>query len=77
MPDTAKWIKTHCGRLDQGGCGLLCRVDGNRIVQIKGDPEDPISQGYICIKGLSHPERLAHPDRLRTPLTLQRYLSKY
>ncbi len=68
MSSSNQWKKTHCGRMDHGGCGLLCRVEDNRIVQIKGDPEDPVSEGHICIKGLSHPRRLAHPDRLRSPL---------
>ena len=68
MSNSGTWIKARCGRLDHGGCGLYCLVKDNRIVRIKGNPEDPISIGYVCVKGLSHPERLSHPDRLRMPM---------
>jgi hypothetical protein len=31
--------KTHCARMDHGGCALLVGVKENRIVQIKGIPK--------------------------------------
>lgn len=63
-----KWVKTHCARLDHGGCGLLAGVRDNRIVRIKGDPEGYLNRGYVCPKGMVSFERLNHPDRLRRPL---------
>jgi len=69
--DTAKsirWQKTHCARMDHGGCALLVGVKDNRIVQVKGDPEGYLNKGYICIKGKVSPDRLTHPKRLRHPL---------
>jgi anaerobic selenocysteine-containing dehydrogenase len=57
--------------MDHGGCGLLVEVHEGRIVKVKGDPRCPISQGYICPKALSSPERTLHPDRLTTPLLRQ------
>jgi hypothetical protein len=38
MMEDIRWAKTHCARMDHGGCGLLVGVKGNAIVQIKGDP---------------------------------------
>jgi hypothetical protein len=38
MDEDIRWVKTHCARMDHGGCGLLVGVQGNAIVQIKGDP---------------------------------------
>ncbi|MBU2499262.1 MAG: molybdopterin-dependent oxidoreductase, partial [Proteobacteria bacterium] len=68
MTDKIRWIKTHCSRMDHGGCALLVGVQGNRIVKIKGDPEGFLNKGYVCLKGLSSADRLTHPGRLRYPL---------
>ena len=63
-----KWFKTHCARMDHGGCSLLVGVKDNRIVSVKGDPEGFLNKGYICPKGAVSPDRLIHPDRLKHPL---------
>ncbi|MFO7784591.1 MAG: molybdopterin-containing oxidoreductase family protein [Thermodesulfobacteriota bacterium] len=68
MNDSITWHRTHCARMDHGGCGLLVGVRDNRIVSIKGDPEGYLNRGYVCPKGLASPDRLNHPDRLTTPL---------
>jgi anaerobic selenocysteine-containing dehydrogenase len=61
-------MKTHCGRMDHGGCALLVGVKDNRIVKVKGDPEGFLNEGYTCVKGLASPDRLTHPARLKHPL---------
>ena len=63
-----KWIRTHCGRMDHGGCTLQVGVKGNRIVQTKGDLDGYLSKGYHCYKGRVSADRLNHPDRLGHPL---------
>jgi len=68
MRDRIKWVKTHCSRMDHGGCGLIVGIKGNRIVKVKGDPEGFLNKGYICPKGIASPERLTHPGRLRYPI---------
>jgi anaerobic selenocysteine-containing dehydrogenase len=60
--------RTHCARMDHGGCALLVGVRGNEIVKIKGDPDGFLSRGYVCPKGLASADRLTHPQRLRVPL---------
>ena len=62
------WTKTHCSRMDHGGCAILVGTKNNRIVKIKGDRNGFLNQGYICPKGSAAFERLTHPDRLRYPL---------
>jgi anaerobic selenocysteine-containing dehydrogenase len=47
---------------------MLVTVEGKRIVSIEGDPENPATDGTVCLKGLSYAERQSHPDRLREPL---------
>jgi anaerobic selenocysteine-containing dehydrogenase len=60
-------IRSTCG-VCQIGCGVLVSVDGGRVIKIEGDPENPLSEGMLCTKGLASLEYLYHPDRLRRPL---------
>ena len=68
MGNDIRWVKTHCARMDHGGCGLLVGVKDNEIVKVKGDPDGFLNKGYICPKGVASPDRLTHPDRLKYPL---------
>jgi anaerobic selenocysteine-containing dehydrogenase len=68
MSDNIRWVKTHCARMDHGGCALLVGVKDNQIVKVKGDPDGFLNRGYICPKGIASPDRLNHPDRLKHPL---------
>ncbi len=68
MSNELRWEKTHCARMDHGGCALLVGVKDNRIVQVKGDPDGYLNRGYTCFKGRVSPDRLSHPDRLKHPL---------
>jgi len=68
MAEEVRWFKTHCARMDHGGCSLLVGVRDREIVQIKGDPDGYLNQGYTCYKGRVSADRLSHPDRLRHPL---------
>jgi anaerobic selenocysteine-containing dehydrogenase len=49
-------------------CGIAVEHDGDRIVSIKGDRDDPFSKGHVCPKvmGLKHIHE--DPDRVRAPL---------
>jgi anaerobic selenocysteine-containing dehydrogenase len=49
-------------------CGLKLELDGDRIVSVRGDEDDPFSQGYVCPKGVAIGDVHHDPDRLRTPL---------
>lgn len=68
MADDLRWFKTHCARMDHGGCALLVGVRDDRIVQVKGDPEGYLNHGSTCYKGRVSADRLTHPDRLKHPL---------
>ena len=49
-------------------CGLTIVTAGTRIKQIKGDPQDPLSRGYLCPKAIALQDLHEDPDRLRHPL---------
>ncbi|TFH22889.1 MAG: molybdopterin oxidoreductase family protein [Myxococcales bacterium] len=49
-------------------CGLTFEVEGDRIVSVGPDHDDPISKGYVCPKGMAIAEVHDDPDRIREPL---------
>ena len=49
-------------------CGLEVTLDGDRVVQVRGDADDVFSRGYLCPKGVGLKALHEDPDRLRTPL---------
>ena len=49
-------------------CGLEVKVDGEQILSIKGDKEDPFSHGHICPKATALADIYHDPDRLKFPV---------
>jgi anaerobic selenocysteine-containing dehydrogenase len=49
-------------------CGLEVEHDGRTVVRVRGDPQDPMSRGHLCPKGVALAELQNDPDRLRHPL---------
>ncbi len=60
-------VRSVC-RICHGGCGALITVRNNKVVKVSGDPQSPMSKGWMCIKGMNSPAIANHPDRLHTPL---------
>src|SRR5205085_9055763 len=68
QPPVPRETTTFC-RICEAACGLVATVDGDRIVDVRPDPEHVVSKGYVCVKGLSLENVRASPDRLQYPLT--------
>ncbi len=49
-------------------CGLVIETQGEQILSIKGDPDDPLSRGHICPKAVALQDIHTDPDRLRKPV---------
>lgn len=49
-------------------CGIEVTVEGEQVVSIRGDEQDPFSQGYICPKATALADIHHDPDRLQRPL---------
>lgn len=47
---------------------MTLEIEGDRLLSVRNDPEDPFSLGYCCPKGLAIEELHNDPDRLRRPL---------
>jgi formate dehydrogenase major subunit len=45
------------------GCGQRVFVSGERVVQIEGDPDSPISRGRLCPKGAASLGYVTNPAR--------------
>jgi formate dehydrogenase major subunit len=50
------------------GCGQLVFVQGERITDIEGDPDSPISQGCLCPKGAATFQLVTGSHRLQEVL---------
>ncbi len=63
-------IKTHyrACNLCEAICGLEIKTQGDQVISIKGDKQDPLSRGYICPKGTAMQDIYTDPDRLRQPV---------
>ena len=48
------------------GCAQLVYVTDERVVQIEGDPDSPISRGRLCPKGSASKQLVTGPQRERT-----------
>jgi anaerobic selenocysteine-containing dehydrogenase len=49
-------------------CGMLAEVHDGRLVKIAGDPDNPDSQGFLCVRGRASREIIGNPKRLLRPL---------
>jgi len=49
-------------------CGMLVEVEDGRVSRVSGDPDNPDSRGFLCVRGQAAPEILDNPRRLRHPL---------
>jgi formate dehydrogenase major subunit len=47
------------------GCGQKVWVKDDRVIQIEGDPNSPISRGRLCPKGAASEQLVNNPTRLR------------
>ncbi len=52
-------------------CGLLAEVAEGRLVKVSGDPDHPITKGFICNKMRAYPKRQHHPKRPLFPMRLR------
>jgi len=61
------WKKTACV-LCGNTCGLEVQVENNRIVKVRPDKVNPISEGYACRKGTSIAFHQHNADRVLYPM---------
>ncbi|MEO6718183.1 MAG: molybdopterin-dependent oxidoreductase [Novosphingobium sp.] len=57
-------------RICAANCGVVLKIDKETqaILSVKGDKDNPVSNGYVCFKGLQAEEYHHGPQRLLRPL---------
>lgn len=63
-----KKFKTACSLNCWDICAIEVTVDEDKVVKIQGDPNHPITRGFLCQKGIKHMERVLSPNRLTSPM---------
>jgi nitrate reductase (cytochrome) len=63
----AAWVKTVC-RYCGVGCGVMAAVKDGKVVGVKGDPDNTVNKGLLCVKAFYLHKILYGQDRLTTPL---------
>ncbi len=53
-------------------CGMLVEVEDGQVVRVSGDPDNPDSRGFLCIRGQAAREIIGNPRRLLHPLVRAR-----
>jgi anaerobic selenocysteine-containing dehydrogenase len=60
--------KSTCNRDCPDACGLVAEIEDGRLRSLKGDPEHPVTRGFLCFRTSRFPALLESPQRLRAPL---------
>src|SRR5579863_5874222 len=49
-------------------CGVLITVEDGRATKIQGDPEHPVTRGFLCAKVAKYLDRVYSPNRVLYPM---------
>ncbi len=61
-------IKTTCNRDCPDACGIVATVENGRVTKLQGDPDHPVTRGFLCYRTSRFLERQYDPDRLTSPM---------
>src|ERR1039457_3892280 len=61
-------VRTVCNRDCPDACGLVATVEDGRLVSLGGDPDHPVTKGFLCQRTSQYPATQNSPDRITTPL---------
>src|SRR5262245_27027810 len=53
-------------------CGMLVTIENGQLVGVAGDPDNPDSRGFLCVRGQASREIIDNPRRLLHPLVRSR-----
>jgi len=63
-----KVVHAACPHDCPDACGVLITVEGGRATKIQGDPEHPVTRGFLCAKVAKYLDRVYSPDRVMYPM---------
>lgn len=62
------WKQSACPLNCPDSCGFLVNYSEEKGLQVRGQKDHPVTQGFICSKGQALADLVFSPDRLRFPL---------
>ncbi len=74
---TVEIVKSVCPKDCPDTCGMLTHVEDGRVVNVTGDPDHPITQGFLCGRFQQFEELVHHPERLLHPLKRKNKSAKF
>lgn len=60
--------RTTCNRDCPDACSILATVEDGRVTRLQGDPEHPVTQGFLCYRTSHFLSTQYAPARLQAPL---------
>ncbi len=60
--------RTTCNRDCPDACGILATVADGQVTALRGDPEHPVTRGFLCFRTSRFLELQRAPERLTQPL---------
>ncbi|HTW32428.1 MAG TPA: molybdopterin-dependent oxidoreductase [Candidatus Sulfotelmatobacter sp.] len=63
-----KVVHAACPHDCPDACGVLITVEDGRATKIQGDPEHPVTRGFLCAKVARYLDRVYSPDRVLYPM---------
>ncbi|MCA9147706.1 MAG: molybdopterin-dependent oxidoreductase [Planctomycetales bacterium] len=61
-------LRTACNRDCPDACEILATIEDGRVTHLRGAPDHPVTQGFLCERTSRFLERQYAADRLTTPL---------
>src|SRR5450631_429163 len=61
-------VNAACPHDCPDACGVLITVQDGRATKIQGDPEHPVTRGFLCAKVAKYLDRVYSPDRVLYPM---------
>ena len=68
MSDTSTRTHHRVCHLCEAMCGLVIQTKGDKVTDVRGDKDDPLSRGHVCPKAVALQDIHEDPDRLRKPM---------
>jgi len=61
-------VHSACPHDCPDACGVLITVEDGRATKIQGDPEHPVTRGFLCAKVAKYLDRVYSPERVLYPM---------
>lgn len=67
IPGEAMYKNAACSECP-AGCGASVKIVDFNPIKLEGNPQHPLNDGALCLRGQASLMRLYHPQRVKTPL---------